>query len=545
MGNQLTNDFAISEDNIMSGGPSGMWKIYDATKKSNGVQMSVFVIEKNRFDREPKNLREEIFSAVRKEVKTLTKLRHPAILHILEPLTEDGKIMYFGTEPVQGSLKFLIDDANKRNIIPSEIELKALFLELIGTVNFLHNNAHLVHLAISPENIYLTADGKFKLAGFFFSQSVTGPDATVPPGIDYSLVSPTAALVPHPAFTAPEVIRDNVCSAASDAFSVGCTIYNLLQVANNGKSSYFFDLGDKANKSAYLDETRKFRGEYAATRLQNFTSGASNLLTRLLVPAAGDRFKLNDAHTHVWFNDPRIKTLEYLEHLNEKEHQHKLQFLDGLVRVLGEFDAKIILRRILPRLASYLVVDKLSSAVLGPIIAILEKDKLCAKPDFYAAVWPHLDVLCKGREISAQGLYIIISHTEVWLKLIEMQDFQETMLVLYQKAIDCGISKIQEHTVGVIPTFAKRMEYATLKATLIPRILRLALSTSIGTLRLKCLESLASMVTILDATVIKNALMPSLGQLCTMDTDGKLQLVMVRIIESALKHFKYSVISRL
>ncbi len=541
MGSQLTSAFTIAADSMTSGGPSNMWKIYNATKKSNSVKMSVFVVEKKRLDKEMKVLREEVFSAVRKEVKTLTRLRHPCILHVLEPLTEDSKIMYFGTEPVQGSLKYLIDDPNRRGLVPSEIELKSQLLELINTITFLHNNAHLVHLAISPENIYLTADGKFKIAGFFFSQSIAAPDATVQPNVDYTMASTNLVLAPHPAFTAPEVVRDNVSSAASDAFSVGCTIYNLLQVANNGKSVYFFDVGDRCTKHAYLEEEAKFKGDYLQNKLSNFTPGAVNILERLLAHNPADRFKLMDAHMDPWFNDPRIKTLEYLEHLNEKEHQHKLQFLSGLVKVLGEFDSKIILRRILPLLSSYLIVDKLSSAVLLPIVAILDKEDLCGKTDFYSAVWPNMESLCKGREISAQGLYTIIKHTEVWLRLVQMKDFQDTLLLLYQKGIDCGVSKIQEHAISVIPTFAKRIEYATLKNALFPRLLRLALSTSVGSLRLKCLESIASFAPLLDAAIIKSALMPTLEQMCKIDTDGKLHLAMVKIVESLLKHFNYSV----
>lgn len=30
--------------------------------------------------------------------------------------------------------------------------------------------------------------------------------------------------------------------------------------------------------------------------------------------------KISEMRSHPWFNDPRIKTMKYLEHLNEKEH---------------------------------------------------------------------------------------------------------------------------------------------------------------------------------------------------------------------------------
>eukprot|EP01022_Parablepharisma_sp_SALTPOND_P006220 TRINITY_DN1252_c0_g1_i1.p1 TRINITY_DN1252_c0_g1~~TRINITY_DN1252_c0_g1_i1.p1 ORF type:complete len:875 (-),score=90.54 TRINITY_DN1252_c0_g1_i1:1218-3842(-) len=539
MGNQLASVFNISEQEVSTGGPSSLWKIYRASKKSNNAPVSVFTIEKKQFDKETKSLKEEIFSTIRKEAKTLTKLRHPSILHVLEPLNEDSKIMYFATEPVEGSLKYLIDTPAKRNLIPSELELKTQLLELIETITFLHNNAHLVHLAISPENIYLTSEGKFKIAGFFFSQPLPAADSSISPDINYAISSPTVMLTPHFGFTPPEVVKDNTASAASDAFSVGCFIYNLLQVANNGKSLYFFDVGDHCSRHAYLDEAHKLRSGYTASKLANFSPGAKSLLEQLLVANPAERLKLGDAHSHPWFNDPRIKTLEYLEHLNEKEHQHKLQFLSGLARVLGEFDAKVILRRILPRLASYLSVDKISAHVLPPMIAILEKEGLCSRSDFYTSVWPHLEYLCKGKEISAQTLYLIIKHTEIWLKLLQMQDFQSTLLVLYQKGIDCGVSKIQEHAISIIPTFAKKIEYATLKNQLLPRVLRLAIGTSMSGVRLKCVESISNFASLLDSTTIKGAVVPTLEKLSKTDTDGKLHLTMIKAIETFLKIFSY------
>lgn len=39
-------------------------------------------------------------------------------------------------------------------------------LELMEAVHFLHNTAKILHMNISPENIYITKEGRVKLAGF-------------------------------------------------------------------------------------------------------------------------------------------------------------------------------------------------------------------------------------------------------------------------------------------------------------------------------------------------------------------------------------------
>lgn len=537
MGAQLAKHYNIAESSLTSGGPGNLWKVYSATKKSNGEQVSIFVHSKKDFSKESKHLREEMCEGIRKEAKTLAKLRHPSILHIVEPLKDDQKILFFTTEPVECSLKYLMTNPSKRSLILSELELKNQLLELLEAVNFLHSNARIVHLGLSPENIYLTADGKLKIGGFFFSQPLPSPDATISPNIDYSLFSQSIIFTPNFGFTAPEVVKENLGCAASDAFSLGCLIFTLLQMANKDTYQYFFDVKDVCTKQIYLDQIRSFGASYTANRLAEIKSNATGLLSLLLAARPEDRFKLQNAHDHPWFNDPKIKTLEYLDHLKEKEPQHQLQFLTGLTRVLGEFDPRVTVRRILPKLAPNLTNDKLSAHVLPPLVSILERPDVCSKSDFYKIVWPHLKALCTGKEISAQTLHHILKSTELWIRLLDMQDFQSILLVLYEKGIVCGIVKIQELVIQVIPKFAKKIEYATLKTGILPRVIKLASSTSSIALKMHCMESIANFAGFLDMALVKESLLPSLEKLSKTDTDGKLHLAMVKIVESFLKIF--------
>jgi len=538
MGTQLTNSFNIDEGSLVTGGPSNVWKIYRGTKKTNDVPISLFVLEKGKFEKELGASKEEVFAAIRKEAKALTKLRHPSILNITEPLEEDAKLMCFATEPVEGSLRYILENPAKTSMLPSELELKTQILELMDAIIFLHNNAHLVHLAISPENIYLTTTGRFKIAGFYFSQPLPDTNSSITSNINFSIVSPSIKFIPNFAFRAPEVIRDNTAYATSDSFSIGTFIYTLLYTEKNGKTSNFLDLNECSNKRSYLDEIQRMDVARMTSKLNEFPGNAFSLLQGLLAINPNERTRLQDACNHPWFNDPRIKTLEYLDHMNEKEHQHKLQFLSGLVNVLEEFDSKVLVKRILPKLASYLVVDKLSPFVLPPIIKILEKEGLCSIADFYTAVWPCMEQMCKGKEISAQTLYLIIKNTNVWIKLINMQDFQSTVLLLYQKAIDCGVPKIQESTIEIIPMFAKKIEYATLKNMLLSRILKTAITSS-GKFKIKCVESIASFAVLLDGTVIREAVIPTLEKIIKTDTSSKFHLAMVKMIESFIKIFSY------
>ncbi len=58
-------------------------------------------------------------------------------------------------------------------MVPSEIDLKCLVLELMECVNFLHINTKSIHLNIAPENLYITRSGKLKVAGLNFIEPFT------------------------------------------------------------------------------------------------------------------------------------------------------------------------------------------------------------------------------------------------------------------------------------------------------------------------------------------------------------------------------------
>ena len=54
-------------------------------------------------------------------------------------------------------------------IYQSELEFKMHINELLNALSFFHNDAKISHLGVSPENIYVTTDGKWKLGGMIFS----------------------------------------------------------------------------------------------------------------------------------------------------------------------------------------------------------------------------------------------------------------------------------------------------------------------------------------------------------------------------------------
>jgi SCY1-like protein 2 len=112
-------------------------------------------------------MRDDAIGVVKKDPLNLMKLRHPSILNLIETPAEDDKYVVFITEPVVCSLACLQKEEN-RDKIPSILEVKCIVLEVMEALNFMHQNAKCVHGGISPENLYLTKNGKVKIAGLSF-----------------------------------------------------------------------------------------------------------------------------------------------------------------------------------------------------------------------------------------------------------------------------------------------------------------------------------------------------------------------------------------
>ena len=73
------------------------------------------------------------------------------------------------TEPVEYNLGSLVFDANMKEKIPGDLEIKCLMLELLEGLNFLHSSAKTIHMAMAPEHVYVTKEGRLKIAGLNFA----------------------------------------------------------------------------------------------------------------------------------------------------------------------------------------------------------------------------------------------------------------------------------------------------------------------------------------------------------------------------------------
>jgi SCY1-like protein 2 len=153
VGSSLTKNYELDKEPYMHGGLHNLWKIYRGKKKDrNNMDVSVFIFEKKSLEKKKLSQaqKDEIVALLKKDAQNLTKLRHPNLLSLIEQPMEDQKYVIVVTEPVEYNLSSLQFDATKKEMIPGDLEIKCLSLELLEGLNFLHNNAKMIHMCLAP-----------------------------------------------------------------------------------------------------------------------------------------------------------------------------------------------------------------------------------------------------------------------------------------------------------------------------------------------------------------------------------------------------------
>lgn len=176
LGTSIEQSYDIGKQ-VASGGPGYLWRLHTCTRKATGQQCTAFVFDKRQMERYSKAERELIYDVLRKGPATLTKLRHPRLLEIHHPLIETPHSMVFIAEAVFASLGNVLGRYENLPSLPlaiKEFQLETLskqigLQQVVEAIEFCHTGAKLVHANLTPEDIYLDADGNWKTGGFQFS----------------------------------------------------------------------------------------------------------------------------------------------------------------------------------------------------------------------------------------------------------------------------------------------------------------------------------------------------------------------------------------
>jgi tetratricopeptide (TPR) repeat protein/tRNA A-37 threonylcarbamoyl transferase component Bud32 len=163
-----------------------------------------------------------ILARFRMERQILANLDHPNIARLLDGGTDKQGSPYLVMEYVDGeSLSDYLE--HRQPDLPARLEL---FRQICAAVHYAHQRM-VIHRDLKPRNILVTADGHPKLLDFGIAKLLEADGASATATVQ-------AAQMLTPAYSSPEQVRGEQVTTASDVYSLGVILYEML----TGRSPY-------------------------------------------------------------------------------------------------------------------------------------------------------------------------------------------------------------------------------------------------------------------------------------------------------------------
>lgn len=369
-GSGISAKYSVSQKRSFHAGP---WSVSSGKRKgassnngssSGDSSVSVFTFNKRAFANSmaesgltSKRILEDVYSRLRREVASLSKFRHPAVVRVIEPLEESKSTMTFVTEPLSGCLTSMIrararakassmdddsDDSGSDEF--DDLAIQRGLLHISDALLFLHNTANVVHLDLQPSSILIDVKGDLKLGGMGFVEKIgetKSEDYFVP---QYDPRLPSFIQV-NLDYAAPELVIDRKLDPANDIFSLGCLILAIYTghaplETHNQPSSY---------KQELSSINRLFRDKSIPSYL------VSSVIPSLLARDPFGRMSLESFRQSEYFDNPLVKAINFLDDFPARVPQEKKVFLEGLFTMLPKFPKAVKQKKILQALLDELL----------------------------------------------------------------------------------------------------------------------------------------------------------------------------------------------
>jgi eukaryotic-like serine/threonine-protein kinase len=194
-------------------GHGGMGTVYRAIRDDDEFQIEVAVkIVSRGMDSRL------VLDRFRTERQILARLEHPHIARLLDGGSTENGLPYFVMEYVQGEPLTRYCDARQ---LPVSERLR-LFRKVCDAVSYAHQNL-IIHRDLKPDNILVTEDGVPKLLDFGIAKILDSPVSG-----DASEPTLTVVRMGTPAYSSPEQILGAPVGVATDVYSLGVILYELL-----------------------------------------------------------------------------------------------------------------------------------------------------------------------------------------------------------------------------------------------------------------------------------------------------------------------------
>ena len=194
-------------------GSGGMGEVFEARRADGTFEGRAAVkLLKRGMDSEA------VLKRFASERQALARLSHPNIARLLDAGASDDGLPYFVMEFVSG---LPIDQALNGLTLEDKLNL---FLQLADAVAHAHRNL-LVHRDLKPGNVLVTPEGEVKLLDFGIAKALD-PLEGIDPQESNTTVGGVRPYTPN--YASPEQVRGEPVSTATDIYSLGVLLYQLL-----------------------------------------------------------------------------------------------------------------------------------------------------------------------------------------------------------------------------------------------------------------------------------------------------------------------------
>ncbi|KAG2714046.1 hypothetical protein I3760_03G007700 [Carya illinoinensis] len=531
-------------DQIGSAGPGLVWKLYsakarDSTRPQQYPTVCVWVLDKRVLSEAraraglSKAAEDAFFDLIRADAGRLVRLRHPGVVHVVQALDENKNAMAMVTEPLFASVANALGNVENVAKVPkglngmemSLLEVKHGLLQIAESLDFLHNNARLIHRAISPENVLITSSGAWKLGGFGFAISTDQTSGDMASGqafhyAEYDVEDSLLPLQPSLDYAAPELVRSNASSAGcfSDIFSFGCLAYHL--VARKPLFDCHNNVKMYMNTLTYLsNEAFSSIPPELVTDLQRMVSGNESLRPTALDFTGSPFFR----------NDTRLRALRFLDHMLERDNMQKSEFLKALSDMWKDFDSRVLRYKVLPPLCAELRNLVMQPMILPMVLTIAESQD---KNDFELSTLPALVPVLSSA--SGETLLLLVKHADLVIIKTSQEHLVSHVLPMIVRAYDDTDARIQEEVLRKSVSLAKQLDPQLVKQAILPRIHGLALKTTVAAVRVNALLCLGDLVSSLDKHAVL-AILQTVQRCTAVDHSAPTLMCTLGVANSVLK----------
>ncbi|WFD44032.1 Protein kinase domain-containing protein ppk32 [Malassezia psittaci] len=494
----------------------GPWKVLPATKKlsSTGDAAVISGSVRNKVSVWSCSLslrgeqRTRCVEQLKREITTLSRLRHPCILEVVEPLEETRGELTFATEPISTSLANSLSSQSNPEYQLDEVEIRKGLLQVARSLEFLHNSRR-IHTNLNPHSIIINAKADWKLAGVGYLTVLSdehGADSEwvledeenrLPPQMqrDMNYVDPMYAL-------------DRRASTSNDMFSLGVLIYAIF---NRGKPPY----ETHQSRSSVKVNADRLPAPLHTGAWNSLGGDVQAILSCLVTRSGENRPTAKTFQSLAYFNSVLVSVLQFLERdsFAARTRQEKVQFLRGLQKMLPQFSPPLRKRKLLPSVSDLLMqmIEIMSDRSLLPYILpnVFAMTGQISSLEFGNSILPQIKSLFTVQD-PPQNQNLFVSK-------MSAAQFREDVMPLFYSAFENENIAVQENALQKIPKLSDVLEFSHVKDVLLPKLAALFAKTKILSVKVSSLICFYSLTPMLDKATLVEAILPTLARIKTKE----------------------------